>query len=140
MKICGVEISGSEAIFAVAKLKDAEIHHVPLDTKRIALRNDDDSANVKSFAGFVEGFVRDNDIRCIAIKKRGKNRDYAGGPTTFKIEGILQLLRDCEVLLISPQAISAQDRKHQFQLPGTLNKYQHDAYRTACAAIMKAST
>ena len=73
------------------------------------------------------------------IKKRGKKGEYAGGPTTFKIEGILQMLANCDVVLISPQTISAQARKHGFAMPTTLNKYQHDAYSTACTALLKAA-
>ncbi|KKI28113.1 hypothetical protein WX98_00465, partial [Pseudomonas syringae pv. persicae] len=38
-------------------------------------------------------------------------------------------MSDCEVLLISPQTINAQNKKHNFALPDTLNKYQHEAYK-----------
>lgn len=137
MKICGVEIKGSDAVFALAKLDGGVISHVALNTKKISLADDDDAVNVKSFAALVEGFLRDNEIGHIAIKKRGKKGEYAGGPTTFKIEGILQLLRNCEVSLLAAPTIAAQDRKHNFRMPASLLKYQQDAYRTACAAIMK---
>jgi len=82
-------------------------------------------------------FVRDNGISRIAIKKRSKKGEFAGGPTTFKIEGVFQLLDNCEVTLLSPQTINAQNKKHNFDLPATLNKYQHEAYKTACAALLK---
>lgn len=139
MKICGVDIKGSEAILAVAHLAKGQLSHIATDTKKIALADDDESANVKSFFELVAGFIRDNDIKHIAIKKRGKKGDYAGGPTTFKIEGILQMLGNCDVTLVSPQTIGAQVKKHAFVMPGTLKKYQHDAYCTACTAILKAS-
>ncbi len=82
-------------------------------------------------------FVRENAIDRIAIKKRSKKGEFAGGPTTFKIEGVFQLLESCEVTLLSPQTINAQSKKHDFELPGTLNKYQHEAYKAACSALMK---
>lgn len=63
--------------------------------------------------------------------------EFAGGPTTFKIEGVFQLLENCEVTLLSPQTINAQAKKHNFELPGTLNKYQHEAFKAACSALMK---
>ena len=85
MKICGIEIKGSEAIIAVATLDD-----------------DDEAANVKVFAAQVASFVRENSIDRIAIKKRSKKGEFAGGPTTFKIEGVFQLLENCEVTLLSP--------------------------------------
>ncbi|MEG3012655.1 MAG: DUF3010 family protein, partial [Pseudomonas sp.] len=92
MKTCGIEIKGSEAIIAVASLDNQALSHVALATKKIALEDDDEAANVKAFARQVAAFVRDNGITRIAIKKRSKKGEFAGGPTTFKIEGVLQLL------------------------------------------------
>lgn len=137
MNICGVEIKGSEAIFAVATRASGALEHLPLAIKKIALEEDDEAANVKAFARQIATFVRENAIAHIAIKKRSKKGEFAGGPTTFKIETIFQLLEDCEVVLLSPQTINAQMIKHNFELPAALNKYQHEAYKAACSALMK---
>lgn len=137
MNICGVEIKASEAIFAIASRDGAAPQHVAISTKKLALEDDDEAANVKAFAAQLRAFISDNAIQRIAIKKRGKKGEFAGGPTTFKIEGIFQLVDNCEVTLVSPQTISAQHKKHDFALPASLNKYQHEAYKAACAALMK---
>ena len=137
MTICGIEIKGSEAIIAVASLENQALTHVALATKKIALEDDDEAANVKTFAAQVKAFVQANAITRIAIKKRSKKGEFAGGPTTFKIEGVFQLLEGVEVTLVSPQTINAQNKKHTFDLPTTLNKYQHEAYKTACSCLMK---
>lgn len=137
MSICGIEIKGSEAIFAIATLQDGAPHHQANACKKIALDDDDEAAHVKAFATQVAAFVRDNGITRIAIKKRSKKGEFAGGPTTFKIEGVFQLLDGCEVTLLSPQTINAQVKKHNLDLPATLNKYQHEAYKTACSALLK---
>jgi len=137
MIICGVEIKGSEAIFALATLQHGGIEHLPLAIKKIALEEDDESANVKAFATQIASFVRENGISHIVIKKRSKKGEFAGGPTTFKIETIFQLLSDCEVTLMSAQTINAQNKKHDFALPASLNKYQHEAYKAACSGLMK---
>ena len=92
MTICGIEIKGSEAIIAVAFLDNQALTHVALATKKIALEDDDEAANVKAFAAQVKAFVQANAITRIAIKKRSKKGEFAGGPTTFKIEGVFQLL------------------------------------------------
>src|SRR3546814_20731350 len=86
MPLCGVEIKGSEAIFAVVEVVDGHWEHLPIETKRIALDDDDDAKNVRSFADLVAGFLRDNKLTEIAIKKRGKKGEFAGGPTHLKIE------------------------------------------------------
>lgn len=137
MQVCGIEIKGSEAIIAIAHLQDGEFLHVPTETKRIALAGDEDAANVRSFADLVAGFMRDRKILKIAVKKRVKNGQFAGGSITFKIEGVLQLLKDCSVELVSAQTIAAQDRRHSFPVPASLNKYQAEAFRTACAALAR---
>lgn len=135
MPLCGVEIKGSEAIFAVVDLSDGQWKHIPTETKRIPLADDDDAQSVRSFADLVAGFLRDNGLTEVALKKRGKKGEFAGGATTFKIEGVLQLIRECSVQLIAAPTIAAQDRKHTFPSPATLNKYQVEAFRTACAAL-----
>ena len=137
MTLCGIEIKGSEAIIAVASLDNQTLTHVALATKKIALEDDDEAANVKAFAAQAKAFVQANGITRIAIKKRSKKGEFAGGPTTFKIEGVFQLLEGVEVTLLSPQTINAQNKKHTFDLPATLNKYQHEAYKTACSGLMK---
>jgi hypothetical protein len=137
VKIAGVEIKGSEAIFAVVEYVDADLAHVPATVKKIALEDDDIAANVRQFRTQVAAFISDNGLKMLAIKKRGKKGEFAGGPTTFKIEGVLQLLEGCEAVLVSPQTISAQAKKLA-ELPGSLNKYQHEAYKTACAVLLKA--
>ena len=137
MTICGIEIKGSEAIIALASQGNQALTHVALATKKIALEDDDEAANVKAFATQVKAFVQANGIERIAIKKRSKKGEFAGGPTTFKIEGVFQLLEGVEVTLLSPQTINAQNKKHNFELPATLNKYQHEAYKAACSALLK---
>lgn len=137
MSICGIEIKGSEAIFALASLEGGTLEHQPIAVKKIALEDDDEAANVRAFANQVRDFIREQGITRIAIKKRSKKGEFAGGPTTFKIEGVFQLLDNCEVMLLSPQTLTAQHKKHGFELPASLNKYQHEAYKAACAALLK---
>lgn len=134
MTICGIEIKGSEAIFA---LVTPHLEHVAVATKKIALDDDENATSVKAFAAHLVAFVKAQGITRIVIKKRSKKGEFAGGPTTFKIEGILQLLDDCDVQLLSPQTLNAQFKKHAFELPATLNKYQHEAFKVACAVLLK---
>lgn len=137
MKVCGIEITGNEALIAVAEFCDESIAHVELETKRIALKDDEDVDHIKSFCALINGLVRDNGIDTIAIKKRSKKGKFAGGPVTFKIEGIIQLTGDCTVSLLSSPTVSASNKKYSFGIPDSLNKYQHEAFLTACTMIMK---
>jgi hypothetical protein len=53
MKICGIDIKGSEAIIAMAPLDGQALSHVALATKKIALDDLDEAANVRVFAAQV---------------------------------------------------------------------------------------
>ena len=133
MKICGIEIKSNEAIFACAAFEGLDVAHVPLTLRKLALADDEAADSVKAFAEQARAFVRDNGITHLAIKQRSKKGEFAGGPVTFKIEGVLQLLEHCEVTLLSPQTISAHARKQETALPTTLNKYQWEAFKAAVA-------
>jgi len=137
MKICGVEIKGSEAIFAIVRRDGEALNHEAISLKKIALEDDESASNVKMFASQARAFIKDQELTHLAIKKRSKKGEFAGGPTTFKIEGVLQLLEHCDVTLVSPQTISAQAKKHDVALPASLNKYQHEAFKAACAVLLK---
>lgn len=137
VKTCGVEIKGSEVIFACAERDGAAVRHVPLATRKIGLDDDEQASQVKAFAEQVQAFVKAQGIGHLVVKKRSKKGEFAGGPVTFKIEGVLQLLVDCDVTLVSPQTISASARKHDAAIPDSLNKYQWEAWKAACAVLLK---
>ena len=57
MTICGIDIKGSEAIFAVATQGAHGLEHVAIATKKIALDDDESAAHVKAFAATLAAFV-----------------------------------------------------------------------------------
>lgn len=135
MTICGIELKGSEALLALARLDAGQPVHMATTIKKIGIEDDEDAAQVRDFAARVQAFVGEHGVTHVAIKKRSKKGDFAGGPVTFKLEGLLQMLQGCEVHLVSPQTIAAQGKKHDFTPPAGLNKYQHEAWKSACAVM-----
>ncbi|EOK5766262.1 DUF3010 family protein [Vibrio vulnificus] len=137
MKICGIELKGSEAILALIDKNGQDIEHVSIATKKIPLGDGECCVQVKSFKETFESFCRENAVDKIVIKKRGKKGDYAGGADTFKMEGIIQVSDVSNVILISPQSISAMQKKSNIELPAALNKYQHTAFYAGVAGADK---
>ena len=137
MITCGIELKGSEALLALASLDAGQPVHLPSAIKKIGIEDDEDAGQVREFLARVQAFVSEHGVTHVAIKKRSKKGDFAGGPVTFKLEGLLQLLQGCEVLLVSPQTIAAQGKKHDFTPLAGLNKYQHEAWKSACAVMFK---
>jgi hypothetical protein len=132
MRICGVDISGGDAVVALVDVAAGSITPVGSDTKRISLKDDEAQDSLRLFADTFGAFLRNNNVELVAIKKRNKKGQFAGGSVTFKIEGIIQLTAPCAVRLVSSQTVSAAQRKHAIESPPEMNKYQHDAFLTAC--------
>jgi hypothetical protein len=137
MKICGVDIKGSQARLAIVEGDGESFSLTESDPKRVDLDDDESTAHVRSFAEVFHSLIRDHKIDHVGIKKRNKRGEYAGGPITFKIEGILQLLDGCEVHLLAPATIAASLRKKPAQKPAALLKYQEAAFETAVALLRR---
>ena len=135
MKVCGIEIKASEMRFAVLEGEKDSFTVRDTKPKKLQLCNDEKSEDVKDFRDSFFAFVRENKFDLIAIKKRGKKGEYAGGSVGFKLEGIAQLNEECPVELVSPQRISAQIKKFDIGADQSLNKYQHTAFYTAFACL-----
>lgn len=128
MRICGIELKGSEARLALVQKTDQGIDNVLIATKKIPLVDGECCVQVKTFKETFESFCRENSVDKVVIKKRGKQGEYAGGADTFKMEGIIQVSDAPNVILISPQSISSMQKKSDIEIPDELNKYQHTAY------------
>lgn len=137
MKICGIELKGSKAILALIEIVQERYLYIDIDPKIISLADDESTNSVKMFYNTIGAYFRDNKVTLVALKKRGKTGQYAGGPVTFKIEGLIQHCAQCEVDLIAGQTVSSTNKKHKFNIPGNLNKYQEQAYLTGCTAYTK---
>jgi len=139
MKVCGVEIKGSQVRMAILEDDEESFTHVNVEPKKLNLDNDESSHHVRSFRDVFQAIVKDQKIDHIAIKKRNKRGEYAGGATTFKIEGLLQLLDGCEVHLLSPATISSVTKKAALEFPDGLLKYQQPAFKTAFTFLKRLS-
>jgi hypothetical protein len=135
MTICGIEMSGSIAILALINGTKSSFSHLDVEPRKLKLANDADPDEVRAFRDSLFAFFRENSVTLIAIKKRGKKGNYAGGPIGFKLEGIAQLYEDCPAKLVAPQTISAALRKHTPSVPESLRKYQHIAFQTAFSVL-----
>ena len=127
MKVCGIELKSNIATLVVLNNKE----FTDLKIKKILLENDEFQENIRAFCNEFLLFLEQNQIEKIYIKKRAKKGNFAGGPVTFKIEGLIQLNPICDVELISPQAISSFEKKNTIEFPENLKKYQEQAYLTA---------
>jgi len=90
MKVCGIELKGNDAIFTCLE-GDAENYNlVELTLKKINLKDSKNQADIHQFTKELNAFFDLNQFEKIGIKARGEKGRFAGGPTSFKMEALIQ--------------------------------------------------
>lgn len=135
MKVCGIEMAASEARLVLLDGDKSDFHHINVGLRKLKISDDENADEIRAFRDALYTFFRENKVEIVAIKKRGKKGDYAGGPIGFKIEAITQLYKECPIVLIAPATISVRIKKHTASTPATLKKYQNSAFQTAFSAL-----
>ncbi|KKN46706.1 hypothetical protein LCGC14_0670130 [marine sediment metagenome] len=132
MRVCGVELSGSEARLAVVELdQEGGPKYIELSTKRVKLSNDKSSEAIKSFKSAIQSFVHENSIQVVCIKDRAHKGKFAGGAVSFKLESLIQSIDGCDVKFVSPQALSSFAKKNYAGTPTGIPGYLKTAFSSA---------
>ena len=135
MVVCGIEMKASEARLCVLDGTKANHVHIDVKPRKLVLRDDGDATEVRAFRDALYAYLRENGVEHVAIKRRGKSGEYAGGAVGFKLEGVAQLYDQCEVVLTSPQTIAAAIRNNPVEKPDGMPKYQESAFQTSYSAL-----
>ncbi len=139
MKICGIELKSNNIILSIVESINDETSYIDIKIKKITLNDDENQNSIIAFKNEIDDFICANSIDKIIIKKRAKKGNFAGGVITFKIEAIIQLNSHCDVEFVSSQAIGKYTKNNDIIFPGSLNKYQEQAYLTTllyCSKIL----
>lgn len=135
MRVCGFDLSGSEAIVAVLDGEPTEFRVTNTAVRKIPLRDEKDSEAVKDFYRLIAAFLREASSDLLAIRQRPGSGKFAAGGVTFKMEALIQHAADQQVVFVSPQKIAKWFKAQPIALPAELTKYQEDAFRTAIVAL-----
>lgn len=134
-KTCGIELKGNRTII-VALEGDAEDFSV-LEAKYFELKNSKDQSEVKTFHENINEFLDDMDFHRIGIKERISKGRFAGGPLSFKMEGLIQL-SDYEIQIIHGTKIRNK-LKNMDPSFGNIHSYQEEAARIAYYLLLNES-
>jgi hypothetical protein len=140
MRVCGIEIKGSEAILCLMS-KDQGLFALPdCRLNRLALTQDYDAESVRKFQFAMKKLIEDYKIEHLVIKERPQKGKFAGGAVGFKIEAALQLIESCPTTIMSGTAQKEQIKRHplpvDFKATG-LKAFQETAYITAYAFLTR---
>ncbi len=140
MRVCGVEIQGSEAVIALLALDKGLFELPECRTRKFILRDDADQAQLSKFQFEVAKLVEDYKIEKLIIKSRPHKGKFAGGAVGFKIEAALQLIKGVNVEFINGNEIKEQMKRNPVAIDFTvtgLKKFQETAFNSAYANMIR---
>lgn len=133
-KTCGIELKGNEARIVVLEGNPEDYVIVSTGISKIALDDPKNQDEVRFFYNEFVAFLEDGDFDRIGIKERVSRGRFAGGTTTFKIEGLIQNT-DFPVEIIHQSKIKARLKDTELDI-STIHDYQVEAMRVAYYLLM----
>ena len=133
MKYCGVELKGNDAIVVAIESTASGYSFIAPSIKKFKLNDSDVQVDVQSFTSELKAFFDEYKFDKIVIKARGKKGKFAGGPSSFKIEGIIQNM-DYPVELLHIATVKSRLKDKEPDL-SKVTAYQSDALRVAVASL-----
>ena len=122
--ICGIELKSDNAILTVVD-QDQNL----VKTGKISLKDSYDSDIIKDFTTKINQFFIDNNVVICCIKKRMEKGKFAGGPITFKIEGLIQYIFEKKVCFCSTPEVNKVQKNISY--PDGIKKYMENAFAAA---------
>lgn len=140
MKVCGVELTGSEAIITLLTLSDGLFDIPDCRQRKITLQNPDHQEEMQQFQFAFRKLMEDYGVETAVIRQRPHKGKFAGSAAGFKMEAAIQLIEGLKVRLISPTEIKELLKRNpimiDFRETG-LKKFQEPAFTTAFCYLNK---
>ncbi|WP_084632381.1 DUF3010 family protein [Oceanospirillum maris] len=138
MKVCGVELKGSEALICLLS-KSGDLFDIP-DCRQIrfTIKDSDDQQQMRYFQQSFAKLLEDYKIDRVVIRQRPHKGKFAGGAVGFKMEGALQALTQINVSILTPSQIKEQLKKTPMPVnfgETGLKQFQEPAFTTAFAYL-----
>jgi hypothetical protein len=140
MKAIGIQIDGNEIILVALHQDENGIVTQTNESVRFNIADHTISDQVQQFRDQINSTF--DLISPIAIGVKMRNAKATSGkvrppsPISFKLEGIIQLYRKCQIDFVWPQTIIAFKKKNE-EFPLAKNKYQQDAFDVAYYLLKK---
>lgn len=138
MRICGVELSSSDAVVCLLSKEDGLFNLPDTNIRKFTVKKDHTRADLQRFQAELVQFLKEHGVEKVVIKERMQKGKFAGGAISFKLEAAIQLIADpdIEVALLSPTQIKAILADDPLPIPFAdtgLKQFQEAAFTTAYA-------
>ena len=130
MRTCGIDLKGNEAIIVCLDGHPDQYLQIASDTKKIILADSSDQEEVMNFQQKMADFLRLHQIEKVGIKERATKGKFAGGPASFKMEGLIQC-NPMRVCLVHTRTLQSKQKNQNPATNIKVNQYQQDALAIA---------
>ena len=134
-KTCGIELKKNEARIVVLEGNPEDYIVVSTGITKIALDDPKNQDEVRFFYNECVAFLEEGDFDRIGIKERISRGRFAGGTTTFKIEGLIQNT-EFPVEIIHSSKIKSKLKDVDLDI-SMVEDYQVEAMRLAYYLMME---
>ncbi|WP_323751406.1 DUF3010 family protein [Marinobacter sp.] len=141
MTICGVELSGSDAVVCLLSLDRGQFSLPECKVRKLSLPKNHTREDLKHFQKAFAELMKEHGVSSVAIKERMPKGKFAGGAISFKLEAALQLISDVEldVRLLTPALIKSTLASKPLPIPFSetgLKVFQETAFTAAYVGQM----
>lgn len=139
MRICGVELTGNDAVVCLLHLEDQQFEIPDCRVRKLTLPKDHTREDLQQFQFAFAKLLSDYRVDKVAIKERMPKGKFAGGAISFKLESAIQLIADIDVVVLSSTQIKSVLSEHPLPITFAetgLKVFQETAFTAAYAAHM----
>lgn len=137
MRICGVELSGSDAVICLLHLDQGQFDMPDCRVRKLTLKKEHTREDLQQFQFAFTKLMGDYSVNKVAIRERMTKGKFAGGAISFKLEAAIQLIADLDVAVLSPTQIKSALSEKPIPIPFSdtgLKVFQEAAFKVAYAA------
>src|SRR5690606_22366697 len=119
MNICGVELTGSEAVICLLTLDRGQFRLPECKLRKLTLSKHHTPDELKQFQTEFAELMSKYEVGGVAIRERMPKGKFAGGAISFKLEAAIQLIAgpDLNVRLLSPALIKSTLAANPLPIP-----------------------
>ncbi|MBF7075098.1 DUF3010 family protein [Glaciecola sp. MH2013] len=139
MKICGVEIKGSEAVVCLLNYQDGLFTLPECRVRKVEFNKRNSTGDLRYFQATFKKLMSDYSVEQVVIKERPLKGKFAGGALGFKMEAAIQCIDGLEVDTMSPQVFKEAIKRNPITVSFSetgLKVFQEAAFNVAFAKHM----
>lgn len=139
MRICGVDLTGSEANICLLTQGMGGFNLPDCRVRKLVLKKAHTREDLCQFQQDFATLMREYEIDKVVIRERMPKGKFAGGAISFKLEAAIQLIQDLDVTLMQPSRIKSALSENPLSIKFSeteLKVFQEVAFNTAYAACV----